>query len=403
MQRDAVDLIETFNAGRDPERLALKYRAMAADPFAFLRGSCHLFYQDYATSGPDLATPAVWICGDLHLENFGSYLGDNRHAYFNLNDFGESILAPAHWELSRFLVSVWVAAGTLGLKPDESLQLCKTFLSHYGESMSKGSPHPVDQDSAKGMVRDLLRNVRKRDGTEYLDARTQVVNGRRALQLDGKKALPISEADRTRVERLIAQHAEAQANPGYFQLLDVARRIAGTGSLGIERFVVLVRGDGKQGNPSLLDLRLEPGSALTPYVRLKQPSWRNEAARVVTVQRRMQVDTPAFLAVLSLDQKSYVLRELLPSQDRLSLKNWDGKLGRLDRVMQTMGTILASAQLRSCAWKGAAEIAELVDFSSKLQTYRCALLGHARFYAEQVFHDWRQFAAAYPDAPLQQH
>lgn len=400
MPRNAVDLVETFNAGRDPERLALKYRAMAADPFAFLRGSCHLFYQDYAASGPCLDTPAVWICGDLHLENFGSYLGDNRHAYFNLNDFGESILAPAHWELSRFLVSVWVAAGTLGLKPVESLQLCKTFLSHYGETLSKGELRPVDQDSAKGMVRDLLRNVRKRDRTEYLDARTQMVNGRRALRLDGKKALPISEADRAHVARLIARHAESQANPGYFHLLDVARRIAGTGSLGIERFVILVRGDGAEDDPSLHDLRLEPGSALTPYVHLKQPTWRNEASRVVAVQRRMQVDTPAFLAVLSLDQRSYVLRELLPNQDRLCLKNWNGKLGRLDRVMQTMGTILASAQLRSCAWKGAVESAELAAFARQLQKHRCALLGHARSYAEQVFNDWRQFADAHPDNPL---
>ncbi len=67
MPRNAVELIHAFNAGREPERLALKYRAMAADPFAFLRGSCHLFYQDYAAAGPDVVAPVAWVCGDLHL------------------------------------------------------------------------------------------------------------------------------------------------------------------------------------------------------------------------------------------------------------------------------------------------------------------------------------------------
>jgi uncharacterized protein (DUF2252 family) len=116
MPRDAVDLIHRFNAGRDPERLALKYRAMADNPFAFLRGSCHLFYQDFSTAGVNITSPTAWICGDLHLENFGGYLSDpadGRRPCFDLNDFGEALLAPASWELSRFLVSLRVAAHTL--------------------------------------------------------------------------------------------------------------------------------------------------------------------------------------------------------------------------------------------------------------------------------------------------
>ena len=41
---DVAKQIKQFNAGRDPERLALKLGKMRADPFIFLRGSCHLFY-----------------------------------------------------------------------------------------------------------------------------------------------------------------------------------------------------------------------------------------------------------------------------------------------------------------------------------------------------------------------
>ena len=41
-RKNVVQRIMDFNAGRDPERLALKYRAMQTDPLVFLRGSCHL-------------------------------------------------------------------------------------------------------------------------------------------------------------------------------------------------------------------------------------------------------------------------------------------------------------------------------------------------------------------------
>lgn len=401
MPLDAVDLIHRFNAGRDPERLALKYRAMADNPFAFLRGACHLFYQDYAAAGISHPAPATWICGDLHLENFGSYLSDpadGRRPCFDLNDFGEALLAPANWELSRFLVSLWVAADTLPLKPDAVRHdavhhLGGVFLNAYGEALRSGNAGRVDADSSKGMLRDLLQGLRKRSHADYLDERTQKKNGRRVLRLDGKKALPVDAADRDRVERLIAQHAETRPEPKFFKLLDAARRIAGTGSLGIERYVLLVRGDGKDSDtPSLLDLRHEPGSALAPYVDLPQPAWPNEATRVVELQRRMQAHTPAFLSALNQDSHSYVLRELLPHQDRLDLQAWNGKLGRLEKVIRTMGQVSAWAQLRAAGQQGAAGTAELIDYGAGLTASAAPLSEHAEAYARQVMQDWRAFA-----------
>lgn len=41
---DIVSTIRDFNAGRDPERLAMKYANMRTSPFVFLRATCHLFY-----------------------------------------------------------------------------------------------------------------------------------------------------------------------------------------------------------------------------------------------------------------------------------------------------------------------------------------------------------------------
>lgn len=70
----------------DPAAFRVKFRKMAASAFAFYRGTACLFYRDmeaYAAqdgggkdSGPylDERTARVWIHGDLHAENFGTYM-----------------------------------------------------------------------------------------------------------------------------------------------------------------------------------------------------------------------------------------------------------------------------------------------------------------------------------------
>ncbi len=48
---DVVRQIKSFNAQREPERPRLTYAAMRASTFAFLRGSCHLFYERLPKGG----------------------------------------------------------------------------------------------------------------------------------------------------------------------------------------------------------------------------------------------------------------------------------------------------------------------------------------------------------------
>ncbi|MGZ3332927.1 MAG: DUF2252 family protein [Gemmatimonadaceae bacterium] len=127
--RDIPERIERFNAGREPERLALKYREMYKSPFSFFRGSAHLFWEDLAARKSALpGTPTVWACGDLHLEDFGSFQSDNGLSYFDLNDFDEAALAPSSWELSRFVTSVYVAAPALGFGRADANEFVKLFL-----------------------------------------------------------------------------------------------------------------------------------------------------------------------------------------------------------------------------------------------------------------------------------
>ncbi|GAC1402038.1 MAG: hypothetical protein NVSMB49_17550 [Ktedonobacteraceae bacterium] len=86
MSDNVFERIQHFNQGRNPHLLQLKYQVMSTNSFAFLRGSDHLFYEDWPQESLLNDAPLSWLCGDLHWQNLGSYKGDNRLVYFQMND-----------------------------------------------------------------------------------------------------------------------------------------------------------------------------------------------------------------------------------------------------------------------------------------------------------------------------
>lgn len=156
-----IDRIAKFNAPLLPDMVQLKYKAMKENPFRFFRGTCHLFYEDLSQAKEFPSSPLTWICGDLHLENFGSFKGNNRMVYFDLNDFDESMLAPLNWELARVLTSIYVAFDALKLKNTVADEMVALFLNTYTEILSRGKALYIDPRTAKGVVRFFLNNAKK--------------------------------------------------------------------------------------------------------------------------------------------------------------------------------------------------------------------------------------------------
>ena len=399
---DVVRRIQAFNAGREPERLQLKYQRMHGDVFAFFRATCHLFHDRLPRTGVLRSAPLAWACGDLHFENFGSYRGDNRQVYFDLTDFDEAALAPASWDLLRLLTSLWVGAGSLGLRRREAQHLGQALLGAYTAALADGKAYWIERETAQGLVHTLLDGLKDRKRADFLASRTHRAGPRRLLRLDNGKALPASAAQRGLVAGFMAGFAKAQPDPDRFKLLDVARRIAGLGSLGSERFVLLVQGAGGAAGASLLDLKGAQASSLLPHLAglpgAVQPRWPNEAERVVALQRRLQAVPMALLQAVRLGQapsvQPYVLRELQPSEDRVSLHRADHALAELAQVIGHMGRLLAWAQLRSAGRQGSAPADALIDFGQR-KKWPDRLLDVAQDLALQVRRDAAVFDAAF--------
>lgn len=393
--RNIAERILRFNQGRNPKLLPLKYQAMQADVFAFFRGSCHLFYEDLPQTSMLNDAPPVWCCGDLHLENFGSYKGENRLVYFDVNDFDEAALAPCAWDIARFSVSVLTAAQSLMQKESAALALIENYLDAYAQALIPGRARVVEVGTAEGLIKKLLLGLGSRNREAFLNKRTEIKDRQRRFILDRKRILPATEQERSEIEAMFKAWAAKQSNPQFFRLLDVAHRIAGTGSLGLERYLLLVEGNGSPRRNYLLDFKFEPGSCLQPYSPIEQPRWTNEAARVVAVQERFQGTPPALLTALMFERKAFVLRELQPLQDRVRLT--PGKVGvkALTSLLRSMGEITAFDHLRGGGRQGSASADDLIAFAQK-RSWRRALIAYARNYARQVEKDYQEFAAVDP-------
>ena len=365
--RTAVfDAVAAFNAGREPERLAMKFAKMARSPFVFLRGACHMFYDALPDSPIFRDAPLAWCCGDAHFENFGGYKGNNRQVYFDINDFDEAALAPSTWDMVRLLASIQCGADLLNATRAEALAVSMSCLKAYRCALIQGKPLWVERETSGGLVNDLLTDLRGRERAAFLDQRTIRRGRRRALNVDGVKTLPASDVQKHAVTVLMDRYGATQSEAKFFKVLDIGCRIAGTGSLGLTRFVVLVEGKGSPDGNYLLEIKQCRPSALAPRLNLlgvRQPAWSTEASRVATLQNRMQAVGHAFLHPVTISRLPCVLKELQPTEDRVAIGNWGPKLARLESVVAAMGRVLAWDQLRASGRSGSCSADELIAFA----------------------------------------
>ena len=390
-QRVAQSILD-YNRGRDPEMLQRKFELLRADPYAFFRGTCHLFYQNLPRHAALAAAPALLVCGDLHLENFGVYKGDNRLAYFDLSDFDEATLAPFTFDVLRFVSSIHVAAH-LRLSTRQAEGLGELFVDSYRKWILDGKARWLERSTAEGMVRDLLGSVIRRTRLQLLKARTVKTDRGRRLRLTDR-ALPIEKPQREELKAFIERFGAARGEQRFYRLLDAARRVAGKGSLGLERYVLLVEGKGSPRANYLLDLKGAVPSTLPMLGGRHSFQWETQARRVVTTQRLAQAISPALLHAVTIGQRPFVLKELQPMTDRLDLARWDGRIERLESAVASMGAVTAWAHLRTCYRYGACSVEDLHRYVAAARWQR-ALPALAERCAERSLEQWSAYGKVY--------
>jgi uncharacterized protein (DUF2252 family) len=371
-------LILASNRGRDPEILPLKWAKMRADAFGFFRGTAPLFYRTWSRLCPKGA-PLAWISGDAHLENLGSYKGANRVPYFDINDFDECCLAPVNWEIGRALTALFV----LG-KPD----MARLILATYASTLAGGKPGHIEPEVAEGPIAELLSRVADRRAKDFLAKWAP----RGKLRIRKGHSFAISRATRAAARRRFEAWARLQPDRAFYRVLDICGRIAGNGSLGLERYSILVRG---RRQPFMLDMKAAAPAAPRAFLHVRQPPWTCEAERVATVQHFMQYVPIARLSWTAGAPVSFIVHQLQPADDRIAV----AELSPADyaEFIRQWGRLLASAHLRTGGWKGSANLDTLIAYGQSLDARaRRRLLSAASRAGAAQRRAWEQFKASGP-------
>ena len=357
-------------------RVWLKRKKLAVSPFNYFRGIAREFYRWWSEQSLP-AAPLVWSCGDVHIQNVGTFRADNGIAYFDADDFDDACLAPAHFDLGRAATGLCVSHGA---EPAEE------FLASYAEALAQVKPYHLEAELARGPVKLLFSRIESRTRKEFL--KTWVKSG--LLRVIPEATYRLSASARKRTVEIFNSWAQRQSDPKFYQVLDVCGSTAGIGSLCAERYLVLVRGKKK---PHILDMKEATPSSLAMAHRHRQPVWRYEAERVAIVQRVIQYMPIAHLGSTNASSVSFVITEFQPAEDRME------SLELSEKAYATFtgdwGRLVAWGHLRAAGWKGSPSTDELVAFGQEFKApRRKQLLTRAKIAAREIKVAHQIYAAA---------
>jgi uncharacterized protein (DUF2252 family) len=336
--------------GPRPWLFAHKCERMAPSPFDFLRGSAPLFYAALKKNPRLAAGPKGegWMAGDLHLENFGVYrpqslLEDAKHnaVAFDVNDFDDAFVGPQRLDVLRLLTSTVLAARTWGLAAPAVRDAMEATLHGVLAGRSGGTAGRAPEP-----VRALLDRAAARTRKELLDARTEETSkGRRFLL--GDRYRPLSEKLKRRAVRAFAEyvHSLPEGARGHhvnaWSVVDVAFRVAGTGSLGVLRIAVLVAGKGGADGNWIFDMKEEDEPSGAAFA--SSHAGRG-AGRVLKALRKCLASPPRMAGCTELEGQSMLVRRLMPQEDRLSFSRLSAE--QRESVLRYLGALTGAMHRR---------------------------------------------------------
>ena len=313
---DPVGILESQAETRVPELLPIRYGRMAQSPFAFFRGAAAIMAADLA------ATPRsgflTQLCGDAHLSNFGVFAGPDRELVFDLNDFDETLPGPWEWDVKRLGASLAIAGRQAGLSGGER-RAASTAAAHayrkamrdfaamgnldvwYSRLRADDIRAGIRARGDKPMARRVKRGMAKARGKDRLHAfskLTRRVDGSLGLISDPPLVVPLAELLPSKdaaafvagINALVDQYTgslrtDLRPVVESYQLVDVARKVVGVGSVGTRAWVVLMVGR-DDSDPLFLQVKEAQASVLQAHLR--RGRYANQGRRVVEGQRLMQ-------------------------------------------------------------------------------------------------------------------
>jgi uncharacterized protein (DUF2252 family) len=407
-----ADLMEA-----DADAFRTKFRKMAADPFAFYRGSAVLFYADMATTEDrwsDERTSRVWIHGDLHAENFGTYMDATGRMVFDVNDFDEAYLGHVSWDLRRFAASFALLAWRKAFSDDVIGELITVYLDAWLEQVEAFTRSDADREFAlvagntEGAVHDLIRATAGRTRLGLLDRMTVVEDGERRFA-DNRRNRRLDGDERAEVLEALERYKETlPPRPWRREVAYDVKDVIGTGgfgigSAGLPAYNVLLEGY-DQALENDVVLSLKQGAVPAPAKIVDDPEisgyFEHEGHRTAVSRRALQSHASQFLGHTVIRGKGFVVAELSPYELDL---DWEDLTEPTDirPVLQQLGR--ATAKLHCVGDADSdhtlvpfqTEEAIVTMLAGRRDEFVADLVEFAHAYARRAQEDHRHFVDAF--------
>ncbi|MBM7839352.1 uncharacterized protein (DUF2252 family) [Alkalihalobacillus xiaoxiensis] len=313
----------------DGEIRQTKIGLLDSSALSFYRGTAHLFFNDIATGAIQLpaewqAAPYLtWTTGDWHTENIGFYGNDKLEPVFDLNDFDEAAVAPFTYDLLRFATSVYLVndhAPGLQLSYEEINTELTQFIAAYAEALNEVEQGTINVNSfyfsanqLDGIVGSLAQELSSVNRFAELDKWTTITDSTRLFDQSNNRLGQASDQEK---EALLTNwdtytDSTKDDSPDYFQVKDIAKRLdAGLGSLGTERYYVLIEGE---SSSSADDIILDVKSQLPSAVKLAglghTPNYETHAERTISGVNAMHNHPDRHWGTLTMNGTSYLVKE----------------------------------------------------------------------------------------------
>jgi uncharacterized protein (DUF2252 family) len=361
----------------DPAAFRRKFRKMAASPFAFYRGSASLFYADQTDSYADdrfldERTSRVWIHGDLHAENFGTYMNSSGQLVFNVNDFDEAYVGPFSWDLKRFAASVALIGYAKALSDDAITGLVTTFARSYLtelRAIAAGGDDAIGSitlRTADGVLREVLQQARLNTRVDLLAAQTTVDRYERRFSV-GEGVYEIDEETEATVRAAFDRYLTTQperTRPLSTTIKDIKlRKGVGIGSAGLPSYNILLEGHTEAlENDVIIYMKQAQVPAVARWIddERVRSYFKHQGHRTAESQRALQAHADPWVGYTELNGIGQLVAEVSPYAADLDWADVN-EPDELTGVITDLGR--AVARMHSVADDESSH--DLVDFSTE--------------------------------------
>jgi uncharacterized protein (DUF2252 family) len=447
---DLVVLLEEQNVTREPDLVPVRHGRMMVSPFTFYRGAAKIMAADLKDT-PSAGLVAQ-LCGDAHLSNFCLFASPERRLVFDLNDFDETLPGPFEYDVKRMAASFTIAARNNGFGKSDAAAATLASVRSYREAMagfarmrtmdvwyahldddqlmhtireavgsstngSKNGKKPPKASkkekkvaaTAEKRMQKIRDKARTRDSLQALSKLGEVVDGRYRIVSQPPIVVPArdlaatygmsgDDVETTVREQFHAYRATLQVDRRRllerFQIVDVARKVVGVGSVGTRAFIALLQGRDAQ-DPLFLQIKEATASVLEDY--LPKSRYRQPGQRVVQGQRMMQAASDIYLGWTkgADENRHYYWRQLRDMKASIEVEALAP--AGLALYARVCGWTLARAHARS------GDPIAIAAYLGKDDTFDQSITDFAKRYADQNERDYQAFLTAITSGRLEAH